>query len=238
MPWFRSVARQAPDPTPEHDVVAVVHLGQVVEGAGLLGVGHDVGAALVGDLDEPFLNVDVGVAVLPHCPQLDEVNVGVGLLNGVHHVQVADDVVDLGVDRVLAVDHGIGGGTLLAEVDDGVGLRLGDDAVRKRGVGEVPDPYVNGVTRHLFPARDPFFEGSDRHQAVHTHFEVVLPAHQIVDDGDLVPESRQMQSRGPTEITVSSENQNLHFTRVFTQAPRLLRSRYTFIMGQIPEFTL
>src|SRR3984957_12401136 len=47
-----------------------------------------------------------------------------------------------------------------------------------------------------------------------------------------------MQGRGPTEITVSSENQNLHFTRVFTQAPRLLRSRYTFIMRQNPEFQL
>ena len=47
-----------------------------------------------------------------------------------------------------------------------------------------------------------------------------------------------MQGGGPTEIAVSSENQNLHFTRVFTQAPRLLRSRYNFIMGQNPEFQL
>jgi hypothetical protein len=45
-----------------------------------------------------------------------------------------------------------------------------------------------------------------------------------------------MQSGGPTQITVSSENQNLHFTRVFTQAPRLLRSRFNIIMGQNPEF--
>src|SRR5665213_2739766 len=35
----------APDATGEHDVVAVVHLGQVVEGARLLRVGHDVGTA-------------------------------------------------------------------------------------------------------------------------------------------------------------------------------------------------
>ena len=114
------------------------------------------------------------------------------------------------------------------------GLRLGDDAVRERGVGEVPDPHVDGVTRHLLPARHPLLEGSDGHQAVHTHFAVVLPAHQIVDDGDLMPEGRQMQGRGPTEITVSSENQNLHFTRVFTQAPSIVTESFQLHHGTKP----
>ena len=59
------------------DVVAVVHLGQVVEGARLLRVRQHVGAALVGDLDEALFDVDVGRPVLAHRPELDEVDVGV-----------------------------------------------------------------------------------------------------------------------------------------------------------------
>jgi hypothetical protein len=98
---------EAPDATTEHDVVAVVHLGEVVEAARLLGVGQHVGAALVGDLDEALFDVDVGVAVLPHRPEFDQVNVRIGLHDGVHHVEVADHVVHLGVHRVLAIDHGI-----------------------------------------------------------------------------------------------------------------------------------
>ena len=75
---------EPPDATGEVQVVAVVHLGQVVEGPGLLGIGQDVGPALVGDLDVALFDVDVGGAVLPHGPELHEVDGGVALGDGVH----------------------------------------------------------------------------------------------------------------------------------------------------------
>jgi hypothetical protein len=67
---------QTPDLAGEGDVVAVVHLGQVVEGPGLLREGEDVGPALVGDLDEALFDLDVRRAVLAHRAELDEVDVG------------------------------------------------------------------------------------------------------------------------------------------------------------------
>ena len=74
------------------------------------------------DGDVALFDVDVGRAVLAHGAQLDQVAVGGELADGEEHVEGADDVVDLGEDGVLAVDHRVGRGALLGEVHDGVGL--------------------------------------------------------------------------------------------------------------------
>ena len=65
---------QSPDAAAEGNIVAVVHLGEVVEAAGLLGEGEHVGAAPVGDLDVALFNIDVGCAVLTHRPELHQMN--------------------------------------------------------------------------------------------------------------------------------------------------------------------
>ena len=57
---------QAPDFAGEHDVVAVVHFGEVVEGAGLLGKWEHVLAAVVLDGDVALFDVDVRSAVFAH----------------------------------------------------------------------------------------------------------------------------------------------------------------------------
>lgn len=49
----------------------IVDLAQVVEGAPLLRVRQNVLPAIMRYLDEAFLDVDVGSAVLPHGPKLD-----------------------------------------------------------------------------------------------------------------------------------------------------------------------
>ncbi len=100
--------------------MAVVHFGEVVEAAGLFGEGQDVGTATVRDLDVPLFDVDVGRPVLPHRPELDEVDRRVDVRDRIQEVQRADHVVHLGVDGVLAVDHGVGSAALLGEVDDRV----------------------------------------------------------------------------------------------------------------------
>ena len=64
----------SPDATGELDVVAVVDLGQVVEGPRPLRVRQDVGPALVGDLDESLFDVDVGSPVLAHRAELHEMD--------------------------------------------------------------------------------------------------------------------------------------------------------------------
>ena len=199
---------QPPDATGEVQVVAVVHLGQVVEGPGLLGIGQHVGAALVGDLDEALFDVDVGGAVLPHGAELHQVDVGVALGDGVHEVQVAHHVVDLGVDGVGPVDHGVGGRALLGEVHHGVGLEAVEQGLDEAVVGEVPHEGVDLQPRHLAPAPHPVLEMGDGDEAVHPHLEVVLPTAEVVDHTHVVAPARQMQRRRPTQVPVAPQHED------------------------------
>src|SRR5271170_2402367 len=67
---------QTPDFAGEHDVVAVVHLGEVVERARLLGKGKNVFAAVVFDGDVAFFDVNVRRAILAHGAEFHKVAIG------------------------------------------------------------------------------------------------------------------------------------------------------------------
>jgi hypothetical protein len=73
-------------------------------------------------LDVALFDVYVGLAVLAHRTELHQVAVWYVLVYGEEHVQVADNVVVLGVDGMAPVDHGVGSGPLLGEVHYGLGL--------------------------------------------------------------------------------------------------------------------
>ncbi len=82
-----------------------MYLGQMVERARLFWIWQKILSALVLYLYESFLNSYIGRSVLSHRSQFYQMNGGILLCNGVKHVQVADYVVVLGVDGMLAVDH-------------------------------------------------------------------------------------------------------------------------------------
>ena len=201
---------QAPDPAAELDVVAVVHLRAVVEGAGLLGVDHPVLAALVLDLDPALLDVDVGLAVLAHRAELDQVDVAIDVGDRVHHVEVADDVVGLRVDRVRLVDHRVRRCALLAEVDDRLGAEVAHHLVHELGVAEVADVGLDRLAADLAPGGHALLERADRDQALDAHLHVVAASREVVVDGDVVPERGQMQGGRPPEVPVTAKNQDLH----------------------------
>ncbi len=200
----------APDAAGEHDVGAVVHLGQVVEGAGLLRVREHVGTAPVGDLDEALFDVDVGSAVLTHRPQLDQVDVAVLLGDGVEEVEGAGHIVDLRVDRVLAVDHRIGRRPLLGEVDHGLGLERGECLAHEGRIGQVPHEDVDVEIGDLLPTSDAALQAHDGDEAVDPHLEVVATTGEVVHDAHTVTTSGQVERRGPTQIAVPPEYQNIH----------------------------
>ena len=125
---------QAPGAAGEVDVGRVVDLGAVVERAGQLRERQGVLAPLVLDLDVALLDVDVGLAVLPHRPQLDQVAVGDVVADREEQVEGADHVGVLGLDRALARDHRVGRRGLLAVVDDRLGAGLGDHLVEEVAV--------------------------------------------------------------------------------------------------------
>ncbi len=199
---------QAPDATGEVHVVAVVHLGQVVEGPGLLGIGQHVGAALVGDLDEALFDVDVGGAVLPHGPELHEVDRRVTLGDGVEQVERAHHVVDLGVDGMGPVDHGVGRAALLGEVDDGLGLEALEQGLAEAVVGEIAHEGLDAQPRHLGPAPHPVLEMGDGDEAVHPHLEVVLAPAEVVDHAHVMAPPRQMQRRRPPQVPVAPQHED------------------------------
>ena len=125
---------QAPGAAGEVDVGRVVDLRAVVERGRQLRERQRVAAPLVLDLDVALLDVDLGLAVLAHRPELDQVAVGHVVADREEQVEVADHVRVLGLDRLLARGHRVGRRGLLAVVDDRLGAGLGDDAVEEVAV--------------------------------------------------------------------------------------------------------
>src|SRR5437763_370611 len=107
---------QSPNFAAEGDVVAIVDFGKMVERAGLLGEWEDIFASVVLNPDETFFDIYVGSAIFSHGAQLHQVAIRLKFLDGEKHVQGANHVIDLGEYRMMAIDHGIRGGTLFGEV--------------------------------------------------------------------------------------------------------------------------
>src|SRR5215213_180820 len=204
---------QAPDLAGEVDVVGVVDLAEVVPASWLLREGQEVLAAVVLYLDVALFDVYVGLAVLAHRAELHQVAVWHVLVYGEEHVQVADNVVVLGVDGMPPVDHGVGSGPLLGEVHDGLGLvalhDLGDELPVKQ-VAEL-EPY--DLRARLAPGPDPVLYLRDGGQARGAELVVDGPPDAVVHDDDLVADVRKMQGGRPATIPVAAENQYLHYSR-------------------------
>ena len=75
----------------------------------------------------------------------------VDLGDRVEQIQRAHDVVRLGVDRVLPVDHRVRRRPLLGEVDDRVRRELPDDLVRELGINKITDVAGDLLARDFIP---------------------------------------------------------------------------------------
>ena len=114
------------------------------------------------------------------------------------------DVVDLGEDRVLAVDHGIRRRALLGEVHDRLGLEFGHHRRQKVIVRNVADERLDLLSRELLPDRKPLRERTDRGQGLRPEFVVPLTAGKVIDDCDGVSLAGQIQGRRPTTVAVAA----------------------------------
>ena len=171
----------APDFAAEHDVVAVMHFGKMVEGAGLLGVGKHILAAVVLDGDVALFDVDVGSPVFAHGAQLDEVAIGAQFANGEEHVHGAHHVIHLGEDRVFAVDHRIRRGTLLGEMDDGVRLKCFYGGFEKIVIGNVADKELDGFSCAFLPDAQPVGERTNRSESLRAELVIPLAPDKIIN---------------------------------------------------------
>jgi hypothetical protein len=76
-------------------------------------------------------------------------------------LSVPDHVVDLGEDRVFAVDHGIGRRALLGEMDHGFGFKGLDRGREKVVVGDIADKRLDGPPGVLLPDFQSLRQGAD-----------------------------------------------------------------------------
>src|SRR5215207_2248317 len=204
---------QAPDLAGEVDVVGVVDLAEVVPASWLLREGQEVLAAVVLYLDVALFDVYVGLAVLAHRAELHQVAVWHVLVYGEEHVQVADNVVVLGVDGMPPVDHGVGRRPLLGEVHDGFGLVALHDVGDELPVKQVAELEPYNLPAHLAPRPDPVLYVRDGGQARGTELVVDGPPDAVVHDDDLVADVRKVQGGRPATIPVAAENQYFHYSR-------------------------
>ena len=201
---------KAPDPAREHDVVAVVHLGEVVEGARLLGIREPVLTAVVLDVDEPLFDVDVRRAVLAHRPQLDQVGLGGQVLHGEQDVQRAHDVVDLGDHGVPARQHRERRGAVFGVVDDGLGFEAPEDVLDELPLGDVADERLDGALPEGGPRGDAVLQRGDRDERVRPDLVVPQPPVEAVGHRHVVAAAGQMHRGRPPQIAVTAQYEDPH----------------------------
>src|SRR5271156_2485868 len=95
-------------------------------------------------------------------------------------------------------------------MDDRFGLKVLNDGCGEIVVADVTDAQVDSLASHLVPAAQPLGQRLDRRQRLDGEFVVPLAADKVIDDGDRMSFAGKIQSRGPTAITVATENGNPH----------------------------
>ena len=198
--------RNVPRPRREQNVRAVVDLGQVIERSTLLRIWKLVLASVVLNLDVPLLDVNVRGPVLSHCPELDQVAVRRQLLDGVQHVQRADNVILLRVDGPRPINHGVRRRALLSKVDDGLRLEGGERLLQEAPVAHVADHELDVLSGNLGPLLDAVVRRGDRGQRVGSKLQIDGPPHQVVHDGDLVSAGGQVKGGCPATVPIPSDD--------------------------------
>ena len=201
---------QFPCPAGEADIVAVVNLRQMVEGPGLAGERQGVRSAFVVDFDEALLNVDVGRAIFPHGAELHDVALQLQLFYGPQQVQGSGNVVDLGEDGPVVVNHGIRSGWLLAIVNNRLRLKGVEHAFDDSIVAQVADKQFQLSPLDRSPHLDPVVKGLNGYQGLGVEFEFPSSFSEVVEHRHFVTGLRQVQRSGPAEITVSAQYQDIH----------------------------
>ena len=146
---------QPPDLAGEHHVVAVVHLGEVIERARLFGIRQHVRPAVVLDADVAFFNIDIRRAVFAHGAELHQVAIGPEFLKRKQEVQRSHHIVHLSEHRMFAVDHRIRSGALLGKVNHRIRLEVFDHARQEIVVVDIADKHLDGLPSELLPDAQP-----------------------------------------------------------------------------------
>src|SRR5579883_2797417 len=201
---------EAPHATREMDVVAVVHLREVIERARLLRKRHDIGSAVVADFDEALFNVDVGCAVLAHGAEFDEVAIGREIAHREQHVQRASHVVRLGENGVIAIDHRVRRAGLFPVMNQRLWLELSNHTLDKGVIGDVADVRLYAPAGHFTPGLEPFVQRPNGCEAVASELQVITAPREVVQGCHPVAPGREVQCSWPAKVAIAAQNEYAH----------------------------
>ena len=122
--------------------------------------------------------------------------------------------VDVVVHRVALrarVLHRVRRGALLRKVDHRVRRELLDEREQPVVVlGDVDVAERDLAASDLVPGREALVDSGDRRERLRPELGVDAASREVVHDGDVVAEARQVQRGGPAAKTVAAEDRNLH----------------------------
>src|ERR1700733_6089839 len=172
----------APDLAAKVNIVAVMNLRQVIERSRLLRKRQHIFASIVLDADESFFDVDVRSAVFTHCPQFDQMAVGLEFLDREQNVQCSNHIVNLAENCMPTVDHRVWRRPLLSKMDHGLGRKLAHNARQKLIVQNVANKAFDRLTRNSLPCAESLGESPNRRQSLRTQFVIPGTALKTIDD--------------------------------------------------------
>ena len=105
------------------------------------------------DGDVAFFDIDIGSAVFSHGAEFDQVAIGPEFAQREQQVEGSHDVVDLGEDRMFAVDHRVRRGPLFGEMHHGVGRKRSHHRGNEIIVGDIAGQELDGLAGSCFQAR-------------------------------------------------------------------------------------
>ena len=159
----------------------------MVKTSRLLGIRYRVAPSVVLNGDVAFFDVDIRSAVLAHRTQLDEVAIGLEFAQREQQIERPHDIVDLGENRMFAVDHRIRSRTLFGKMHHSIRFKRLDERRQKVILRHIADKKFDGLARQVLPDVQSLCQRTDRRKGLHPEFVVPLPAAKIVSNRNRMP---------------------------------------------------
>src|SRR6266566_3092372 len=174
----------------ETNIVAVMNLGKMVEGARLTRERKNVSSTLMLNLNKALFDINIGSSILAHGSQLHQPARRDDLPNRPEKIKSAADVIDLGEYGAIMVN--------------GVWPKSLQHAFDKAVVAQVGHEKFHFPASDLAPGRHTVVQGADGNQWFDVQFHLPAAFGEIVQDADSVSPAGQIHGRRPAQISVTT----------------------------------
>ena len=154
------------------------------------------------DVEPAFLDIDIGRAVFAHRPEFDDVAVRGMLLDRPDDIEGRAEIIVEGARRFFVSQHRIGRRGLFGIMDDGLGLKLLDEAGKPGKIRAIADLDANRRIGDRAPDFGALGQVRIRHQGFGVEIARRISAEIIIEDRDVVALMGKRHGGRPAEIAV------------------------------------